>query len=107
MPAYLVLSQVVSLDPEDASALAELVLALTHVNVKLAEQVGTLVPDTLVAPLDNLQQYADSLPAVQMADGSDLNVDELEAAATLRVSKVGYMCCNVQGWVCSRMAWAV
>jgi hypothetical protein len=42
MCAYHRLSQVVSLDPEDASALAELVLALTHVDVKQAEQVRYL-----------------------------------------------------------------
>jgi hypothetical protein len=41
-----------------------------------------------------LVQYADSLPAVQLVDGSDLNVDELEAAATLRVNKVLYCACR-------------
>eukprot|EP00730_Choanoeca_flexa_P016034 TRINITY_DN7495_c0_g1_i1.p1 TRINITY_DN7495_c0_g1~~TRINITY_DN7495_c0_g1_i1.p1 ORF type:complete len:642 (+),score=220.58 TRINITY_DN7495_c0_g1_i1:69-1928(+) len=63
------LEELVSLDPEDAASLAQLVLALTHVDVKQAEQ------------------YADSLPAVQHADGGNVDLDELEAAATLRVNK--------------------
>jgi hypothetical protein len=108
------LEQLVSLEPENVAALAQLVLALTYTNIGQAEQVrgptramAAFPPVSVPRSLPLTQQlllcqkfctnmsspsmcvcvcqYCDSLPPLQVDAQGELSIDELETAAHLRV----------------------